>query len=232
MNAESNVKNEAGPSPTDAHDGPLVSHFLKWKWLYWHALDERIGAFDKEFIEYARHDEYARRLITIPGIGALNATALVAAVGDARTFARGRDLAAWLGLVPRQETTGGKPRLLGITKRGSKSSQNADPGRPIRHADVAEERHEAGRLAAWTAVPGACQYCGRSARRQDGAHSLGAAASRADLRSRCCGGLNEIGRQYRAVLRCLRVVRGRWPDSRPVSWNPMAQNGASTPAPL
>lgn len=86
----------------------------------WQALDERIGAFDKEFIEYARHDEHARRLITIPGIGALNATALVAAVGDARTFARGRDLAAWLGLVPRQETTGGKPRLLGITKRGSK----------------------------------------------------------------------------------------------------------------
>jgi transposase len=54
------------------------------------------------------------------GIGALNATALVAAVGDAETFARGRNLAAWLRLVPRQVTTGGKPRLLGITKRGSK----------------------------------------------------------------------------------------------------------------
>jgi transposase len=50
----------------------------------------------------------------------MNATALVAAIGDARTFTRGRDLAAWLGLVPRQATTGGKPRLLGITKRGSK----------------------------------------------------------------------------------------------------------------
>jgi transposase len=53
-------------------------------------------------------------------IGALNATALVAAIGDAATFARGRDLAAWLGLVPRQVTTGGKPRLVGITKRGDK----------------------------------------------------------------------------------------------------------------
>jgi len=50
----------------------------------------------------------------------LNATALVAAVGDAQTFARGRDLAAWLGLVPRQITIGGKPRLVGITKRGNK----------------------------------------------------------------------------------------------------------------
>jgi transposase len=45
---------------------------------------------------------------------------LVAAIGDVATFARGRDLAAWLGLVPRQVTTGGRPRLLGITKRGSK----------------------------------------------------------------------------------------------------------------
>jgi len=50
----------------------------------------------------------------------LNATALRAAIGDGRTFARGRDLAAWLGLVPRQVTTGGKPRLVGITKRGNK----------------------------------------------------------------------------------------------------------------
>lgn len=86
----------------------------------WQVLDARINAFDKEFVQHARQDEHARRLITIPGIGPLNATALVAAVGDARTFARGRDLAAWLGLVPRQQTTGGKPRLLGITKRGSK----------------------------------------------------------------------------------------------------------------
>ena len=60
-----------------------------------------------------------RKLPSIPGIGVLNATALVAAVGDAAVFRRGRDLAAWLGLVPRQHTTGGKPKLLGITKRGN-----------------------------------------------------------------------------------------------------------------
>jgi len=86
----------------------------------WLTLDERIAAFDAEFAAEAKRDEAARRLTSIPGIGALNATALVAAVGDAETFARGRNLAAWLGLVPRQATTGGKPRLLGITKRGSK----------------------------------------------------------------------------------------------------------------
>jgi transposase len=88
--------------------------------IRWQALDERIAAFDSEFAAEAKHNEAARRLTSIPGIGALNATALVAAVGDAQTFARARDLAAWLGLVPRQATTGGKPRLLGITKRGSK----------------------------------------------------------------------------------------------------------------
>jgi transposase len=86
----------------------------------WQARDERIAAFDAEFAAEAKRNESARRLTSIPGIGALNATALVAAVGNAQTFARGRDLAAWLGLVPRQATTGGKPRLLGITKRGSK----------------------------------------------------------------------------------------------------------------
>jgi transposase len=86
----------------------------------WRELDRRIAAFDTEFAARARNDADARRLATIPGIGVLNATALVAAVGNAQTFARGRDLAAWLGLVPRQITTGGKPRLAGITKRGNK----------------------------------------------------------------------------------------------------------------
>ena len=86
----------------------------------WRMLDERIAAFDAEFVRMAREDEAVRRLITIPGIGTINATALAAAVGDARTFARGRDMAAWLGLTPRQMTTGGKPRLLGITKRGNR----------------------------------------------------------------------------------------------------------------
>ena len=63
-------------------------------------------------------NEDARRIEQIPGVGWLTATALVAAIGDARSFKNGRQLAAWLGLVPRQHSTGGKPRLLGISKRG------------------------------------------------------------------------------------------------------------------
>ena len=85
----------------------------------WHELDRRISALDDEFAEHARTDEMARLVSTIPGIGVLNATALIAAIGNGQTFKRGRDLAAWLGLVPKQMTTGGKPRLLGITKRGN-----------------------------------------------------------------------------------------------------------------
>ncbi|OIO71511.1 MAG: hypothetical protein AUJ56_03990 [Zetaproteobacteria bacterium CG1_02_49_23] len=56
--------------------------------------------------------------MTIPGIGPVVATALAASVGDAKTFKNGREMAAWLGLVPRQHSTGGKPKLLGISKRG------------------------------------------------------------------------------------------------------------------
>src|SRR5438270_3114478 len=68
----------------------------------WRALDERIAAVDAEFVRMAREDEAVRRLTTIPGIGTINATALAAAVGNARAFGRGRDMAAWLGLTPRQ----------------------------------------------------------------------------------------------------------------------------------
>jgi transposase len=86
----------------------------------WRVLDERIAAFDGEFVRMARDDETVRRLTKIPGIGTINATALAAAVGNASAFRRGRDMAAWLGLTPRQMTTGGKPRLLGISKRGNR----------------------------------------------------------------------------------------------------------------
>lgn len=87
--------------------------------LEWSELDRCIAALTAEFVARARTDATARRLATIPGLGALNATALVAAIGTGETFRSTRDLAAWLGLVPLQATTGGKPRLLGIPKRGS-----------------------------------------------------------------------------------------------------------------
>jgi transposase len=86
----------------------------------WAELDRRITAFDVEFIRWTKENEDARRLATIPGVGPTIASALIAAIGKADTFEHGRDLAAWLGLVPRQHTTGGKPKLLGISKRGNR----------------------------------------------------------------------------------------------------------------
>lgn len=83
------------------------------------ALDKRIKGYDEEFAAVARNDLQARRLSGIPGIGVINATALIAAIGDGSAFARGRDLASWLGLTPRQHSTGGRTKILGISKRGN-----------------------------------------------------------------------------------------------------------------
>jgi transposase len=85
----------------------------------WEETESRIADLDDEFAATAREDDPVRRLAEIPGIGPLTATALAAAVGDAASFGKGRDLAAWLGLVPRQHSTGGRNRLLGIGKRGN-----------------------------------------------------------------------------------------------------------------
>lgn len=67
----------------------------------WKMLDTKIAALNAEFVSLARHNHAMRQLTTIPGIGVLNATALVAAIGDASSFRHARDLGAWLGLVPR-----------------------------------------------------------------------------------------------------------------------------------
>jgi transposase len=108
----------------DEHDGrdltPRIRTLVADMRTQWRELDRRIAAFDAEFMSWARENEDARRLASIPGVGVMIATALIAAIGRADAFERGRDLAAWLGLVPRQSTTGGKPRLLGISKRGNK----------------------------------------------------------------------------------------------------------------
>ncbi|RUX22574.1 IS110 family transposase [Mesorhizobium sp. M7A.F.Ca.US.011.01.1.1] len=83
-------------------------------------LEQRINDVTREIAAIADREDVARRLMTIPGIGALGATALLAAVGTGCQFQKARDLAAWLGLVPREYSTGGKQKLLGISKRGNR----------------------------------------------------------------------------------------------------------------
>lgn len=84
-------------------------------------LDHRIADLDKEIARRAREDEVARRLMTIPGIGPIAATAIVALAPQAATFSRGRDFAAWLGLAPLQHSTGGKQKLGRISKMGERT---------------------------------------------------------------------------------------------------------------
>ena len=81
-------------------------------------LDEREGEMSQKIHTLANSIPAAKRLQSIPGIGPMSATAIVCAVGDGKQFKRGRDLAAWLGLTPKQQSSGGKDRLLGISKRG------------------------------------------------------------------------------------------------------------------
>jgi transposase len=98
---------------------PLLRDLLARLRAQWQALDVEITALDRQILAIARADARAGLLMTIPGIGALIATALVAAIDRGQAFGRARDLACWLGLVPRQHSTGGKVQLLGISKRGN-----------------------------------------------------------------------------------------------------------------
>ena len=100
---------------------PLSTELFTQLYEEFGVLEKRL-AYSTETIEAigAAHP-VCQRLMTIPGIGPLTATALVAAVSNASAFKHGRQFAAWVGLVPRQHATGGKPRLLGISKRGDVS---------------------------------------------------------------------------------------------------------------
>ena len=82
-------------------------------------LASRIDEADSAMEQISREAEACRRLTAIPGIGPVTATALIAAIGNGAAFRKGREFSAWVGMVPRQDTTGGKQLLLGISKRGN-----------------------------------------------------------------------------------------------------------------
>ncbi|CAM3546834.1 transposase [Xenorhabdus nematophila] len=79
---------------------------------------QRLNVLDKRLDQLNAQQEDIRRLLTLPGIGPLGASALMVALGDSKDFKNGRHFASYLGLVPREHSSGGKVRLLGITKRG------------------------------------------------------------------------------------------------------------------
>ena len=88
----------------------LLDHFK--------TLDRQVHEIETQIVKWHRTDAKSRKLAKVPGIGPITASALVASIGDAKTFENGRQVGAWLGLVPKQNSTGGKTVLLGMSKRG------------------------------------------------------------------------------------------------------------------
>ncbi|MFC0254633.1 IS110 family transposase [Massilia consociata] len=109
------------PRWLEDNDNGLSERFrrlLRGVWRDLKTLDERIEELDREIEQIARQEPAAMRLQQVRGIGPLTATALLATVGDASQFSNGREMAASFGLTPKQNSSGGKERLLGISKRG------------------------------------------------------------------------------------------------------------------
>src|SRR5204862_6167557 len=96
----------------------------------WCGLDERIEAVTSDIEEISRVEATCQRLMSVPGIGPLVSTGLVAAIGTGEAFERGRDFGAWLGLVPRQYSTGGKSILGRISKRAASICARSSSRRP------------------------------------------------------------------------------------------------------
>jgi transposase len=108
----------AGNSGDDLND--LVRMLIREVQVELIELDRRIAFYDRQVRELYRNSELCQRLGKIEGIGPVTATALIAAVGDRTCFKNGRQFAAWLGLVPKQRSSGGRTQLFGISKRGDR----------------------------------------------------------------------------------------------------------------
>jgi len=96
---------------------PLIDT-LRDQWNELARLDERIARIEASLLAWMRQDRAAKAIFAIPGVGLLTATAAVATMGDAKAFRSGREFAAWIGLIPGQTGSGGKVRMLGMSKRG------------------------------------------------------------------------------------------------------------------
>ena len=171
-------------------------------------LDEKIRGLEKDVHTSARQDEEAVRLMTIPGVGPITAMALQAFAPPMESFRRGRDFSAWLGLVPRQHTTGGKPRLGKISKMGQRDLRRlliTGAMSVVRNAARRGETTDPWRPVCWRAAEDARCSC---AGQQNGAHHQGAddeegelPGSRHRLRWRSAGsrrGCEKVGGQVRA----------------------------------
>ena len=137
-------------------------------------LKAQILEFDRRILAWHRSNETSRRLDAIPGIGPALATALVASVADAKAFRSGRNFSAWIGLVPKQHSSGGKDKLGSISKQGDRlSAQPVHRRRTCRDPLCQDPRHPASALAYGIAGAEADRGRRHRARQQDCQNGLG-----------------------------------------------------------
>ncbi len=148
-------------------------------------LDRQVGEIEGQIAAWHRNNALSRKLAAVPGIGAVTASALVAAVGDAKNFSNGRQFAAWLGLVPRQNSSGGKNVLLGISKAWRRVPAHATDPRCARHSlCLLTQKGAGGELAHQIACAAPRQRRGRCAGQQECTCSVGAIGSRPRIPTR------------------------------------------------
>src|SRR3954466_9604005 len=169
------------------------------------SLDERVAVLDREIARHTKENAVARRLMTIPGIGAVTAAALTALAPPAHTFRRGRDFAAWLGLTPVQRSSGGKERLgktskmgerslrrlliIGASAVGRRAARQGGPAGRRRGGPLGRAQGRPGWLVAGAhARPQAPDAGAGGFSQQDGPDRLGAAGQGWGLSSSGCGG--------------------------------------------
>jgi transposase len=153
-------------------------------------LDRQIAALDKEIVRRSREDETARRLMTIPGIGPITATAITALAPPPGTFAKGRDFAAWVGLTPRQHSTGGKQKLGAISKMGERTLRRLlIIGSSAVVLQASRRGAPKGSWLEQMLAPQAAHAGHRGARQQDSPDRLGAADEERGLQGSGRGGL-------------------------------------------
>ena len=162
-------------------------------------LKEQILEFDRMIMAWHRSNEASRRLDAIPGVGPMLATALVASVADPKVFRSGRNFSAWIGLVPKQHSSGGKDRLGSISKQGDRYLRSLFMAGALgRHPLCQDPWHQASALA--YGIAGAAADQGRRDRacQQDRANGLGHDGQGRALQGtrRACG-VNEIASDIR-----------------------------------
>lgn len=114
------LRRALGAALEDANNAlsPLLRQLLNSAAEQWRVLDEQLSRYDRQLLLQSREQEPIKRLQSVPGYGPVLGAALVCAIGDGKTFRKGREVAASVGVVPRQHSSGGKEVLLGISKRG------------------------------------------------------------------------------------------------------------------